>query len=713
MRAFLLILITALSLAWIAYSTYNLSLKDKLSFHPEFVFNEKDSAVFIVNRSGEIENVANFVSNGTNPFLNLDLNLFEKGNKFYFSCKRPLLLIEKNANWTEMEIQKLVQSLNIPKKDIYYNNGSFICISGEDINLNEKKNTFLQLNDKNSTANIVEFFPELTNTDIYRTNTGNFRYISERNIKALSGAVNDELYFSYVLPEEIEDYSFYERDYLSSLDSVFDHGVMRTWVDKGIVMGTLNGEEFLVSDYLPQQNPVLILQEKADVLDTNFLINEIKTFTGFKLTESFPKGNRIYVLPLEDKVLMAESESTCNKLALHFKLGKTLALNRTKSADFYSDLTKDVHFREINQNIRRSISFSENQRFEVRTQMTQNTELNVSKNQGVQTIALGKKVKSLELILDHIRGGYSYFVTFDDASFGLYSKTGKLIFNSNVKGDIQDVEIIDIYQNNKYQIAILTANSLHVIDLNGNEVNGFPYIAEHAISTSLSSVSWRGQSKFIFGDDNGSVVMLNAKGMELYSKKLGNDALTGDVFGLNRGGTLTAWVQTNNSSYCVELEKSKVLQKLESMGKLQLKNGVEIISIKSVDGGKSELLNISGEKLSEIGASKIYTDGKHFFSEEDGFIKAYTPYGDLISSINKSNQEISRITSFEKGGKNYTLVLDNLENNIYLFGAKDELMKSWPKEGENILDFIYNKETNTLKVISVLDNNLIIYTSQI
>lgn len=714
MKAFLLILLTAVSLAWIAFSTYNLSLQEKLSYHPEYVFNEQDSAVLIVNRSSEIESASMFVRNEFNPFLELDLELFERGNKFYFSVKRPLLLIEKKGAWSAKEIQNLTQTLKIPKKDIYYTKGSFLCVSSEDINLNEEKSSFLQMNDKNASGNIIEFLPSKANTDIYQGTKGNFKYISKLNDVALSKGVDDKLHFSYVLPEETEDYSFFERDYLSSKDSVFAGSLMRTWVDRGIVMGSLNGGEFLITDYLPQQNPILILQEKSDKLDTNFLKNEVKSFIGFQFTKNFPREDKFYVLELEDKVVMAESKELCEKIALHFKLGKTLALNLVKQASFYSDLTKDVHYRRISKLERSSISFSEKQKFEVRTQMKQFTQQkNQINSQNVQTISVGGSVKKLKLIADHIRGEHSYFVSYDNNSYALYSKDGKLVFKGDLDNEILDVEVVDVYLNNKKQIAVLTSNSLHVLDLNGNEVNGFPYLSDNGVSTQLSAVSWRGQSKFIFGDDNGNVIMLNAKGMELYAKKLANEGLKGNVFGLNRKGTLSAWVETENSAYCAELEKSKVVEKLKSMGQLQLKNGGEIINLKALDDSSHVFLNISGEKLSEIKAAKVYTDGDYFYSEAEGYIKMYTAYGDFLKSINKSNQEISSIRSFECDGKYFTLVLDNLENNVYLFGSRGEMITSWPKEGSKLLEYVFSKESKDLKVVSVLDNNLIVYSLKI
>lgn len=57
----------------------------------------------------------------------------------------------------------------------------------------------------------------------------------------------------------------------------------------------------------------------------------------------------------------------------------------------------------------------------------------------------------------------------------LVSSTGQLIWKKQLDGPVlPEVQLVDLYKNNKWQYLCTTATSIHVIDYTGNEVNNFP-----------------------------------------------------------------------------------------------------------------------------------------------------------------------------------------------------------------------------------------------
>lgn len=707
MRAILIILVLVASLGWIGYAGFSLIEKEKHAYHPEFVLNEEDSAVLIINRWQELNQPQEVLIQEKNQYLSLHFPQAVEGCKFYFSAQRSLVILEKDGVWSDEEINQLIKDLNLDEKEVFYSKGTFVVLSKTNIQFNATKENFLGLTDKNASANLVEIAKQ-SNTDIYKTSDGNYQYRSKIDNQALGKAVDDQLNFAYIVPEDVEDYSFYQYAFLAENDSVYAQSLMAEWIDKGIIRGKLKGKDFLISDYLPQQNPILILFENSEKVDTNYLVQEAKHFSNFQLLQDFPKGNSIYVLAVEDKVVIAESEAICNQVALHYKLGKTLALNPYKKNNVFGGLTKDVHYRSVKDKQATALSYSEKQSFRVQ-KLEDGATLALPQKSEVLTVSFVEKPISITPIWDHIREGYSFFVAAKKGYYALVSAQGKVVWKGNLSEDITHAEVVDVYQNKKFQIAYSTAHSFGILDLNGNSVNGFPVAMEAEISTKFSAVAWRGESKYILGTAQGEVIMLNAKGMELMIQKPTSEPLIGNVFGLNRKGTLSAWVQTEQEAFCVELEKTKIKSKANNFGVVAQKAGSDVIG-GVLEGDNLVLKNIAGEEIARLKAEKAWTDQNFLYTLSEGVLHVNSLYGDEEMTVNKSNQEISLVHAFKLDGSLYTLILDRLENNVYLFNNKGNLVKNWPKEGERIISYVVDDKKKELIVYSTVDQNLIAYS---
>lgn len=80
-----------------------------------------------------------------------------------------------------------------------------------------------------------------------------------------------------------------------------------------------------------------------------------------------------------------------------------------------------------------------------------------------------------QIIKNHQTGTNEVLVQDNSNTITLISATGKHKWSKDLgEPIIGQVKQVDIYQNGKYQMVFNTANKIHLLDINGNEVEGFP-----------------------------------------------------------------------------------------------------------------------------------------------------------------------------------------------------------------------------------------------
>lgn len=80
-----------------------------------------------------------------------------------------------------------------------------------------------------------------------------------------------------------------------------------------------------------------------------------------------------------------------------------------------------------------------------------------------------------QLVLNHYTQSREILVQDSSNTVHLISNTGQILWSRKTDGKIMGrVQQIDLYKNDKLQLLFNTKNSLHLIDRNGNDVEGFP-----------------------------------------------------------------------------------------------------------------------------------------------------------------------------------------------------------------------------------------------
>ncbi|RYM36038.1 hypothetical protein ERX46_03315 [Brumimicrobium glaciale] len=722
MKRFLLICIVLGAVLWIGYSSYELWLNTDNSINPEQVFCDEDASILLINKYSETKDANYFTAVKANP-LALSLNHLDSLNylnaKVYVSGNRPIVIFEKDSKWKKEEVDLIKSHFKLNNLD-FKNEGGHLMISQNYVPCNHKEPIqFLIEGDKKASANFwVKEETQWKRTDVYNLNKGFFEYRSSDPRSIYGEAIQDIPMFASVIPYTSSSYLFKERFYAAATDSVFKNSPMNLWVDNGFVSLDYEGQHIIVSDYRSQQKPSLILIEQSKSEDSVIVVEDMHSFTGFQLTADFPakKNSRIYVIEIEDKVLFVDSKSTARKILVDYQLGKTLALSPERLEQFFGGLPSNVNLRDISTDKKASLTWKDKLLFEVNTKPP-NEQLSVQ-DKTTWSASVDHEPFNLAPITDHLRKGTSVLSYSSSGKYELISPNGNSIWKGDLKTPIKGkVQVIDVFDNNKHQFLIITNKQIHLLDLNGNTVGGFPYQSEYALTSNISDFVWNGTKRFLIGNEKGEIIMLNSAGQELNIIQLGKEAIVSTPYGLNIRGNLRVWA--------INSEFQQILGYLETPAKASLigntsaqysiKHNGKIISYFEKDGKVySQLLKSSGtnDNVKMLDDGKLFSvNADHIVIAQNNSFKVLNHNHDIIFSKQLPFNEIGSFNYIEE--KSICTVLDYLQNKIHAYQKTGEELEGYPKEGRNQSFSAYNKYDKTLYTYTIISKSIICFKTKL
>ncbi|PWH85437.1 hypothetical protein [Brumimicrobium oceani] len=725
MKRFLLICIVLSAVLWIGYSSYELWLNTDNSIHPEQVFCEEDESILLIHKYSETKNANYFSAIDKNP-LALSLNNLEElaylNAKIYASGNRAIVIFEKDTKWKTEEIDHIKSFFKLNNLDFKVEAGHLMisqnyqpCQKESDKN----KIDFLIEGDKKASANFwTQEETQWKRTDVYNLNKGFFEYRSSDPRSIYGNAIQDIPMFVSVIPYTSSSYLFKERFYAASTDSVFKNGPMNLWVDKGFVSIDYEGQHLIVSDYRSQQKPSLILIEQSNNEDSVMVMEDMHSFSGFQLTQDFPKkkNSRIYVIEIEDKVLFVDSKSTARKILVDYQLGKTLALSPERQEQFFGGLPSHVNLRDISVDKKASLTWKDQLLFEVNTKPP-NEQLSVQ-DKTTWSTSVDHEPFNLAPITDHLRKGTSVLSYSSSGKYELISPNGKTIWKGDLKAPIKgEVQVIDVFDNKKHQFLIRTDKQIHLLDLNGNTVGGFPYQSEHLLTSNISDFVWNGTKRFLIGNEKGEIIMLNSAGMELNIIQLGKEAIISTPYALNIRGNLRVWAVNSGLQellgYLETPAKASVLGKTSAQH--SIKHRGKVISYFEKEGKiYSQLLKSDGknEDVKMLDEGKLFhVNDQHLVIASDNYFKVMNHNHDIIYSKQLPFNEVGSFIYIDE--KSLVTVLDYLQNKIHAYDKTGEELEAYPKEGRNQSFTAYNKYDKTLYTYTIISKSIICFKSKI
>ena len=681
----LLAVIFIASLGWIGYVGLDI-LNDKNNFSANTFFGGKDGSILIINRLNEYN--SNQLSEfNYNPFNDL-ISLLDDSetNAVYISEKLPHVLILNNENWTLKNIESLLRNYD---GQFQYSKSDFS--KGEIIGRFYKHNLYISLEkifssenteafkfDKKSSAAIIHFTDDSkieSITDIYFTSSGKTNFITHNKSIEQGNQIQDEAIFSRILSGKIGDYHFLERDFAATIDPFVANSPMNSWMLNGYVTLTYNGKVAIVSDYILGQDPILILNDLNQTTDQQIFSNP--------LTETFPrKGKKYFAKYLEDLVVFSEDELTCDNIIADFKLGNTISLNANAKTRIYGNLPKSVSERYV----------SSSERYTKAVYRGKILQTQIGKGE-VDIISDNKQPLSMNCgfdIQDFVISENNQIVALGKkGELAAFSK-GKISWKKQLNSPSKsDISIIDLHDNGENFILLNTSSQIHLWDMSGNEVSGFPIELDNDANNNVKFYRWKGKSYFLIATLNNRIFHFDAKGRELNVIKT-EIPITRQIDVWASLKTLYAGFSDGKSFYMYDLDHSKNYRNFNvGSNAVAVKIPNELIQF-SIENGSLVKYDQKGiaSKLGDFSSGKIL---KFDNSNKNPYL--------IIQSINElhfiNNQGVSfgeiRVPFNEiedvfiqnpNSGDNKVAIIDGIENNVYLYRTTGEKINNSTFEGQ-------------------------------
>jgi len=714
----LLYLLGIVSLAWIVYVSLELTNNEN-KYNPVYLFSQEDATIIIVN---ELENTNEILQMHPTPSeISTLLQTIDLQENYcaYFSAKRNHLLLESNDVITKATVVNLFEN-NANLKFTGSNNFTINNFKGE---FNKKycyifKEEFSRntpganslIYDKNATASIIEIDKlHYTTKDIYLKEKGVYEYKSLLSVNALGEKVNDEAIFSSIISSGINSYQFFEIDYLRSIEPEINKSPLNEWIKTGLVQVKVNGSIALITDYINGQNPINVLNEFANLEPKN---NEYAHFQNIQLSKLLPIDKDLHVYLLDDYVVCSSDKSLCEKILTDYKLGTTIAQSITKRKIFYDKLPKKVNHRIIEGSIKQATSIFNGYLLTttVHTERVNTQEdSNINSSRGTD---IGEAIQSFYCASEN-----QVFVTtpsnkvvFIEGQVKKWTKT----LDSKIIGK---PELIDLLANDKQQLLISTQNKIHLLDINGNEVNGFPIqIDEQRSPISATFYRWQGAGYILAPLANGSILQFDSKGRELTLIKTKLTSIEVKPVIWVSANKPFLGVYDGSNFEMIELLSKKSFRKFGANNITHFANKPNEIVLFGIENNQLISYNQKGEK-SVYGN---YSNGKiesifqqisnpSIVVKSSNSIHLINNQGIEWGTIKVPFSTIDQIGLTELNNGNLIVsVIDGIENNVYLYRTNGQKWKQDSWDASSKIEF-FTTNSGSYKFFTIVDKLIVEY----
>lgn len=695
---YILISLGIIAIFWTAYVSIDLiDKKDELS--PTQLFGLEDKELLVIHRADEFDwNAVPFKTTLSNKTLLDQIGELPKNiNSLFISSNRSHLLFESSDLWSRKRIYKLFESsgqkprfdgvqsfrLNGYYGKIYRNR---LYLFAKEMNTSTLAENWLIL-DKKASASLVKLEKDgFQLTDIYLKSDGRVDYITRKD-KALKGKqIRDKELFAHVLPVDIDEYHFYEREFLGSQDETFSKSPMFEWVDKGLVLLSVDGKYAVISDFKESQDPVNSLfdfiKKDPENLPYGF-------FQNLELMKGFPENpsKGFYAYNMDDYVVMSQDQDLCEQIVANYRLGNTLSQHPDKVNLIFGKLPAKVSERHTGADIQLSRSVYKGQLFQTFLQQKRSnlSQFETEQEIGYKTFKLGGKIHDF-----FVQPGEGNFIAVTKGGLLRAYQKGSRSWEKNLNGEPVG-EIAKVKWKDMPYWLITTKNSVYLFDEQGNIPEGFPSVAADKQLVAPASVySWKGRYWILAVNSNGDILQLDQIGRR-YAKI--NTGLS-DVI-----APIDIWVSQRKVYYGIRNDEifkmidaeSKREHRSFSLPKnsISFKNNNEVYFY-ALDNDQLVKFDQKGNRTNLGGGWQDYklssvneSEGKIWLTlQGSSSVKLVDNNGKSWHSLSSSSQNIESVSvEFISGGKSIITMVDGLENDVYLYGLNGQIIGNESFEG--------------------------------
>ena len=716
LRKILLIILLILIGGWTFFVSIGL-IDQKDAYSLTTLFGKEDGQLLIVNKSSDFRIAMDqFQTIAKNKeLLSVIVPNLEADSRLAISANRKHFLIEKTSAWSRSEIVNLFEKagLNLKTTNLnsfecdgfqvsYYRQVLYLHQSG----LTTTSTTDWAVFDKKANASIVSFSEnKVTIKDVYFSDGHKIEFITRTNENLKGHQINDKEIFSSVLPKNVSDYAFYEKEYAQYTVFKDEKSPIFQWIDKGFVLLNVNEEPIFISDYLPGQNPLQVLAEFLKVSPENA---DHGYFENLELLKGIFKRNEgIHVYLMNNYVVISQDESNCTEIVTQSKLGNTLNTDQNALSNIYDELPALVSQRIVNSKNKYSKTVYKNRLLETHIQgMDVNSEENSSGNSNALTINIDSNIKD--------------FFTFNGSgNVAVATATNELIYYNG--GKLQWVKNLgskivgQIGYLEQLQTLLVTCSSgIHLIDKAGNYAAGGVVNVSNSPIQQAVSYEWKNKMYFAYPDVSGNINVYGTNGSLVYSFGSGIEKITAPFDIWVSQSKLFIGVRSDNQFKMFDLERQAEHRSFTiSKGSVGVIESNEIGIFCRGSNGLSRFDQKGVESAIQPATNGILFRSYYGCSNplvaagrNDG-VTLMDATGFTIGNIKKNFNQIEYASGILLNNSYYIIAIDGIENNVYLHHSNGRMVSDDSYEGS--LKAQLNLLEGTLILTTVVDKYIIQY----
>lgn len=715
MGKYLLGVIGILSLIWIIYVGVNITSTGP-SLTPEHVFHKKGT-VIVVHKPREIDYTEPaFQLLSDNAFYASLLQNPERVQHFYFSSEGTTVLLERSKPWTINLVNAYFQKLSVKTtftsaRVLQLSNGwnarfdkGYLLISQGETSLSEDSPFNWNYVDRKSTASIVNMENgRAVIENCYQKANGLITYISAMDTQGRHLADDQDLFLD-IVPESFREYTFYEKNYLRSIDP--SSSPAYEWMNNGLVVIRSGKDRCIVTDFITGQDPIAIL---GDAIDETTL-TEAKT-SGFirnvQLPQSILPAKNWYIEVFNNRVFIAENKASIDAFIGAYESGRTLSQNIGKYAGLFSSNPKKVSYRHLSPQEHRTISLLNNSRHTVLKKYSNEPET-------------AEETADNQLEPIRIDGGIAQLIPVQGSDFVYVISKTMIVYGINKTGERWKIQLNEpligeaALSGTGSELLLTTAGAIHIIGKNGGEINGFPLTLSSKPTAPACYYSWKGKEQLAVADNQ--FLTIYQQGKKVSAIKLPFAARETAFIVWVNGGELTATIAGESKGVNISIDRKRKGKEfaLPTGGLVPVKTSEGAYFFGTADNRFFSISSKGERKELASGASKIVGITKDaqqtiLLVQAGNSVKAFSDNGNALGTITTAFSEAESASCIRSSsGKTVVGILDGLSNNNYIYSLNGKQLTDQSFEGATMI-VLHRQQNGTLLLLSQSNGYLVRY----
>ena len=542
-------------------------------------------------------------------------------------------------------------------------------------------------------------------TDYYEKTDGQISYSSNMTKGNLATNADDQSTFSQFIPSSFDAYTFFELNYLTAIDSVFDACVLSKWIETGLLILKKNDKSIFIMDMKQGQRAIDNLNEVLGIEDTDENFRYLK---NFKLTQTDNEttSEGYFITDIQNFVVLSKDKTLFDELGAEISLGNSLNKNQKKSNRVFSGLPKNVLYRSYEVNNSSSTISKAGEKWITTNYVREQDKLNIEEDQSKSYFSMNPSEK-INSFYAYSGRGNTFLITASNKwiRFENGIRKWEKTFDKKV---VAKPKLMEMSTEQNQDISILFEDEALIVDKDGRILNRFP------TSGSVHPIRFRLRKKISFLIPNvNTMTVTDNDGQALSTYSFSSRIL--DMVLFKENGRKYVGVLCEKMLFIIDLEQKRTKRKFPLEDKHSLLNFSEKSVIISSD--KNQTIDLNGNRSSVESPEGF--DFKTAYVNSNNLELLFTK-GNEIISMNSAGQfigkksinctSIDHVVVYAKVNKPIQIgVLDGIENKIVLLSSNNFIELGEKRHGEKNLQ-LTTYDDRGISITTFLGDKLIQYT---